>query len=52
MKHTYNTIPICVEFDESEGELVIETASDCVILDRDEAVSLAEKLRDWLLQDE
>ena len=52
MKRTYFTIPICVEFDESEGKLVIETASDCVILDRDEATTLAEKLQDWLLQDD
>ena len=52
MKQTYDTIPICVKYDEATGELSIKTAYDTTILDRDEATSLAEKLRDWLLQDD
>lgn len=52
MKRTYNTIPICLEYDETTGKLIIETACDTTILDRDEASTLAEKLQDWLLQDD
>ena len=52
MKRTYNTIPVCLEYDETTGILTIETACDTTILDRDEASTLAEKLQDWLLQDD
>lgn len=52
MKRTYNTIPIYIEYDETTGELIIETVCDTTILDRDDATSLAEKLQDWLLQDD
>lgn len=52
MKRTYNTLPICIEYDETTGKLTIMTVGDTTILDRDEASTLAEKLQDWLLQDD
>lgn len=48
---SYCTIPMDLHYDTEKGSLVIETQDDCIILDRDEAVSLAEKLRDWVLNE-
>ena len=52
MKRRYSDLTLVVTYDDITGELVIDTPTDCITLDRDEATTLAEKLQDWLLHDE
>lgn len=52
MKREYTLIQADFVYDEQVGDLMIETPLDCIRLDRDEVVTLAEKLRDWVLQDD
>lgn len=51
MKFNYDTLSIMLQYNTDTGLLTIETATDCTILDIDEASSLAEVLRDWLLHE-
>lgn len=52
MKREYTLIQADFVYDEQGGDLTIETSLDWIRLDRDEVVTLAEKLRDWVLQDD
>ena len=52
MKHEYSLIQADFTYEVDTGVLLIETQHDCVRLDLDEVTTLAEKLRDWVLQDD
>lgn len=52
MKREYLLIQADFIYDTEVGDLLIETQHGCVRLDLDEVTTLAEKLRDWVLQDD
>lgn len=52
MKYEYSIIQADFIYEVDTGVLLIETQHDFIRLDRDEVTTLAEKLRDWALQDE
>ena len=52
MKHEYSINQTDFTYYVETGDLIIETKHAYIRLDLDEVTTLAEKLRDWVLQDD